>query len=145
MPNINTVPGLDVFYIDCRVLPDYSLSDVLDQMRGIARTIEGDFQVTIEIEPVQMSAAAPETSPDAVVVLALKKAIKDICSIDAQVKGIGGGTVAAYFRRAGYPAAVWSTVDESAHQPNEYAYVNNMVRDAKVFAHIFSQEPLVKK
>jgi succinyl-diaminopimelate desuccinylase len=29
---------------------------------------------------------------------------------------------------------VWSTVDEVAHQQDEYSRVNNMVNDAKVFA-----------
>jgi succinyl-diaminopimelate desuccinylase len=54
--------------------------------------------------------------------------------------GIGGGTVAALFRRAGFDAACWSRLDETAHQPNEYCIIDNMVGDAKVFAHIFLQE-----
>jgi succinyl-diaminopimelate desuccinylase len=29
---------------------------------------------------------------------------------------------------------VWSTIDEVAHQPDEYAKIANMVEDAKVFA-----------
>jgi succinyl-diaminopimelate desuccinylase len=29
VPNINTIPGEDVFFLDCRVLPDYTLSDVM--------------------------------------------------------------------------------------------------------------------
>jgi succinyl-diaminopimelate desuccinylase len=47
--------------------------------------------------------------------------------------------VAALFRRAGYEAACWSKVDETAHQPNEYSHIDNMVGDAKVFAHVFLQ------
>src|SRR5208283_3940965 len=27
--NINTIPGVDVFYMDCRVLPEYSMNEVL--------------------------------------------------------------------------------------------------------------------
>ncbi|MEM2118682.1 MAG: M20/M25/M40 family metallo-hydrolase, partial [Candidatus Bathyarchaeia archaeon] len=50
------------------------------------------------------------------------------------VGGIGGGTCAAFFRKIGIPAAVWCTHDEMAHQPNEYAKIENMVNDAKVFA-----------
>jgi succinyl-diaminopimelate desuccinylase len=54
--------------------------------------------------------------------------------------GIGGGTVAAIFRREEFEAACWSRLDETAHQPNEYCIIDNMVNDAKVFAHIFLQE-----
>ena len=54
--------------------------------------------------------------------------------------GIGGGTVAAFFRREGFNAAVWAKMDETAHQPNEYCIIDNMVDDAKVYAHIFLQE-----
>jgi succinyl-diaminopimelate desuccinylase len=53
--------------------------------------------------------------------------------------GIGGGTVAAVFRRAGFPAACWSKLDETAHQPNEYCIIDNMVGDAMVYGHIFLQ------
>lgn len=144
VPNVNTIPGQDVFYVDCRVLPDYPLPEVLSQMKEKARLIEEAFKVTIDIEPIQMSPAAPATSPDAPVVFSLKQAIKDIYGIDAQPQGIGGGTVAAYFRRSGYPAAVWSRVDESAHQPNEYSYIDNIIGDSKVFAHILNQELVVK-
>jgi succinyl-diaminopimelate desuccinylase len=31
---------------------------------------------------------------------------------------------------------VWSTVDEIAHQPNEYAKIENLVNDAKIFAYL---------
>jgi succinyl-diaminopimelate desuccinylase len=34
VPNVNTIPGEDVFYIDCRVLPVYRLNDVMAEMRG---------------------------------------------------------------------------------------------------------------
>ena len=64
----------------------------------------------------------------------LKKALKQARGIDARVGGIGGGTCAAFFRKAGIPAVVWSTIDEVAHQPDEYSRIGNMVEDAKVFA-----------
>src|SRR5271157_1390777 len=40
IPNINTVPGDDVFYMDSRVLPQYRLSHVLHEVREIAHEIE---------------------------------------------------------------------------------------------------------
>ena len=52
-------------------------------------------------------------------------------------KGIGVGTAAAFFRRYGFGAVVSSKIDEVAHQPNEHTIIDNMVGDAKVFAHLF--------
>jgi len=51
--------------------------------------------------------------------------------------GIGGGTVAAFFREAGLPAAVWSTISATAHQPNEYCLIKNIITDAKIMATVF--------
>jgi succinyl-diaminopimelate desuccinylase len=64
----------------------------------------------------------------------LREAIRDVRGIEPKIGGIGGGTCAAFFRRIGVPAVVWSTIDETAHQPNEYAKIENMANDAKIFA-----------
>ncbi len=48
--------------------------------------------------------------------------------------GVGGGTVGAYLRNVGYPAVVYSKLDETMHQPNEYSSIKNTLGDAKVFA-----------
>ncbi len=140
VPNINTIPGEDVFYMDCRILPNYSVEEVLKTIEKIARKIEKKFRVKVETEIVQKAPAAPPTSPRAPVVQALKKAIREVYRKEARAMGIGGGTVAAIFRRAGFQAACWSRLDETAHMPNEYCIIDNMVGDAKVFAHIFTQE-----
>jgi len=54
--------------------------------------------------------------------------------VEPKVGGIGGGTCAAFFRRIDIPAVVWSTIEETAHQLNEYAKIENMLNDAKTFA-----------
>jgi len=51
-----------------------------------------------------------------------------------KVGGIDGGTCAAFLRKIDVPAVVWSTIDETAHQPNEYAKIENIVNDTKVYA-----------
>lgn len=140
VPNINTIPGDDVFYIDCRVLPKYKLSDVEAKIRGWADEIEKKFGVKIEMSPQQRGEAAPPTSPDSDVVKALAAGIKYVYGVESRPIGIGGGTVAALFRRAGLPAAVWARIDEVAHQPNEYSLISNTLGDAKVFAHVFVGE-----
>jgi len=52
---------------------------------------------------------------------------------------VGAGTVAAYLRKKHYPVAVWSKSNMMAHQPNENCLIDNMIGDAKVFAHMFLQ------
>ena len=140
VPNINTIPGEDVFYMDSRILPRYSIPDVEDKIREMIKRIEKDFSVTITMEEEQRAPAAPPTSPDATVVQVLKKAVKDIYGLEAKPTGIGGGTVAAVFRDAGFEAACWSKLDDTAHMPNEYCVIDNMVNNAKVFAHILLQD-----
>ena len=140
VPNINTIPGDDVFYLDMRVLPDIKLQEVHETIEGMAREVEKEFGVTIDLSSAQREDAAPATPTDAPVVIALAAAIKDVYGVEAKPMGIGGGTVAAFFRRKGFDAVVWSKIDELAHQPNEYTHIDNMVGDAKVFAHLFTQK-----
>jgi succinyl-diaminopimelate desuccinylase len=140
VPNINTIPGDDVFYIDMRILPETKVDAVLKTIGTMIGEIEKEFGVTVTTSSAQREDAAPATPPDAPVVRALSAAIKAVYHVDAKPMGIGGGTVAAFFRRAGFGAVVWSKIDEVAHQPNEYTIIDNMVGDAKVFAHLFLQE-----
>lgn len=139
IPNINTIPGDDVFYMDSRVLPQYRLSHVLHEIRGIADEIEKQFDISIEITTVQEVQAPPPTPHDAPVVTALKEAIRLVYNVEATPQGIGGGTIAAIFRENNYPAAVWSRMQHTAHQPNENCLISNMVGNAKVYANLFLQ------
>ncbi|HCU68145.1 MAG TPA: diaminopimelate aminotransferase, partial [Desulfomicrobium sp.] len=47
-----------------------------------------------------------------------------------------GGTVAAAFRKRGLPAVCWSTLLNTAHQPNEHSSIANTIADARVFARL---------
>jgi len=131
---VNIVPGEDITYFDCRILPKYDVEEVLKRTMGLAKVYEKKTGAKIGIEVVSKNKAPKPTSANAHVVLMLRDAIKNIRGIEAKVGGIGGGTCAAFFRRKGVPAVVWGTFDELAHQPNEYAKIENMVNDAKVFA-----------
>jgi succinyl-diaminopimelate desuccinylase len=111
----------------------------MSQIRKMADEIEKKFEVSIEIAVVQQIQAPPPTSQDAPVVSALKMAIKDVYGANAMSAGIGGGTVASFFRREGYPVAVWSRIGQTPHQPNENCLVSNMVGNAKIYAHLFLQ------
>ncbi len=137
VPNINTIPGEDVFYIDCRVIPRYSLEDVVAKVRETADRIEAETGVRITLEKMQAVQSPAPTPFDAPVVKALTRAVKEVHGLEAKPMGIGGGTVAAMFRKKGLPAAVWSTSLENAHQPNEKDSLANIVADTKVFAHVY--------
>jgi succinyl-diaminopimelate desuccinylase len=139
VPNVNTVPGEEIFCMDCRVLPEVPLERVTEEIRLTAAAVARDRGVTIEIEPIKEMHAAPPTPADAPVVEALAEAIRTVHGVEARAEGIGGGTVAACFRRAGIPAAVWATIEETAHQPNESCVIEDMIRDACVFAHVALQ------
>lgn len=137
VPNVNTIPGQDVFYLDCRVLPEYSLEKVLEKINEMAGTVEKKMGVKIKTEVVNAVQAPPPTAVDAPVVRALQEAIEAVYHKPAFPKGIGGATVAAFFRKAGLPAAVWCSSSETAHQPNEFCRLSCLIKDAQVFAHIF--------
>jgi succinyl-diaminopimelate desuccinylase len=143
--NINTIPGEDIFYMDCRILPHYHLTDILQEIRNKADVIEKRFHVSIEITPVQELQAPPPTPHDAPVVKALQKAIEYVYGVHATPQGIGAGTIAAVFRYKNYPVAVWSRVNHTAHQPNENCLISNMIGNAKVYAHLFMQSFEFKK
>jgi succinyl-diaminopimelate desuccinylase len=130
---VNIVPGEDVAYFDCRVLPRYDVDDVVLEVERVLREFEAKTGARIAMEIVQKE-SAPMVDGNAEIVTLLKSALKQARGFDAHVGGIGGGSCAAYFRKAGIPAALWSTVDDVAHQPNEYCKIENMIADAKIFA-----------
>lgn len=131
---VNIVPGEDIVYFDCRILPSYDVEKVFTEVKGVLVEFEAETGATIKLEIVQKQAAPKLLDGNAEILTLLKKALKTARGFDATVGGIGGGSCAAFFRKAGIPAALWSTVDEVAHQPNEYCKIENMVADAKVFA-----------
>jgi succinyl-diaminopimelate desuccinylase len=133
VPNINTIPGDDVFYFDMRILPRYPLADVLAEISKLMREVEAEHGVKMSYDFAQRNESRA-TPADAPVVGALSAAIEEVYGVKAKPIGIGGGTVGAYLRNAGFDCAVWARLDETAHQPNEYAKLENIVGDAKVFA-----------
>lgn len=133
VPNVNTIPGEDTFYFDCRVLPSYKPKDVVAAVRGLADQAGKAFNVKVGVD-IESEESSPPTRADAPVVVELTKAIQKARTVRAKPVGIGGGTVAAPLRRKGFPCAVWSTIDEVGHAVDEYAKVENLVGDARVFA-----------
>jgi succinyl-diaminopimelate desuccinylase len=131
VPNINTVPGEDVFCMDMRVLPQYPAQAVLAEIDAVKARVEEKHGVTISYElPQCMESKA--TPADAPLIRLLSKTIREVYGVNPKPVGIGGGTVAAYLRNAGIDSAVWARIDHTAHQPNEYALIDNILGDAAV-------------
>ena len=131
---VNIVPGEDIICFDCRVLPNYDIEEMLNEIHGLAEEIEKKTGAIIKIEILQKSVAPRPTDASAKIVSMLTEAIKKLRGVEPKIGGIGGGTCAAFFRKIDVPAVVWSTIDETAHQPNEYAKIENIVNDTKVYA-----------
>jgi succinyl-diaminopimelate desuccinylase len=138
--NINTIPGEDVFYMDCRVLPDYDLKDVMAAIQKIVKGVEKKFKVKIEISFKQFVQSVQSTPSDSPIVYALQEAILEVYGLKSFAGGVGAGTVAAYLRKHNFPVAVWSKTNQTAHQPDENCPIDNMLGNAKVFAHLFLQD-----
>jgi succinyl-diaminopimelate desuccinylase len=134
VPNINTIPGEDVFYFDCRVLPEEDLDEVSTVMREVAAEVDRKFEVHTTVEDVIKFKAPDPTPSDSPVVVGLAQAVQEVYGIQAKPVGIGGQTVAAFFRRRGLPAAVWQKTLNMAHAPNERISIDDLIANAKVFA-----------
>ncbi|MEM0322056.1 MAG: M20 family metallo-hydrolase [Thermoprotei archaeon] len=132
VPNVNTVPGSDVFYFDCRLLPNYTTAEVLGDVERLVNNFCKDNGVRCSVEVVSREDPSPPTDPNSEFSKRFADAIRRVRGISVKPKGIGGGTVAKYFRAVGIPTIVWMTCDETAHQPDEYAKLTNIVADTAV-------------
>lgn len=136
VPNINTVPGTDVLYMDCRMLPCLEPDDVLKAAAGVCAAVERECGVSVAMTVEHRLDAAPPTPVDSPVARGLMAAIRRVYGVEARPAGVGGSTVACYPRRAGFPAAVWSRLLGNCHEPEEKSLISNNIGDAQVFAHL---------
>jgi succinyl-diaminopimelate desuccinylase len=139
VPNINTIPGDDVFCMDMRILPRYPVKLVLEEIDRIKAEIEAKYGVTITYTLAQNMESKP-TSADAPLVKQLSAIIEQVYGVKTKPVGIGGGTVGAYLRNEGIDSVVWCRINHTAHQPNEYALISNILGDAKIMALLMAGE-----
>jgi succinyl-diaminopimelate desuccinylase len=141
VPNINTIPGEDLFCMDMRILPRYPVREVLAEVDRIKAGIEAKYGVQVSYTTPQCIESRP-TPAEAPLVRALSRCIEEVYRVKTRPIGIGGGTVGAYLRNEGIDSAVWCRIEDTAHQPNEYARIDNILGDAKVMALLMcSQTP----
>jgi succinyl-diaminopimelate desuccinylase len=139
VPNINTIPGEDVFYMDMRILPRYPNKTVLAEIDRVKAEVESEYGVTIAYTLPQQAESKP-TPADTPLVRLLSEAVKETYGVETRTIGIGGGTVGAALRNIDIPSVVWSRMEDVAHQPNEFALIGNILGDAKVMAHLMMAE-----
>lgn len=137
-PGINIIPGEDVFYLDCRLLPGIDPDTVLAAARQRVAPIARHHGTDIDVELVHLQKASA-SAPNCPAARALVAAVQEIYGVEARPTGIGGGTVAALLRQAGLPAVVWSCIRNTCHQHNEHSSISATIRDAQVFAHVLMQ------
>ena len=134
---INVIPEEEIFYLDCRLLPFYKTKEVLDEINNLAHLIEIKTQTKITIEPVFIEETKYPTTEDSKIVKAISKAIHKVTNKKAICGSIGGGTCASVLRNEGFEVAVWETIENTAHSPNEYIRINNLLNDSKIFTLLF--------
>ena len=132
--NINTVPGEDVTFFDIRLLPQYDPQECVRVAKEIGKVFEKRSGASIEVEAVRVDPAGKASRTDGEGARALVKAVRHVLGVQPRMMGIGGQTCANWFRQEGLDSYVWETVDEMAHQVDEYTRIDNLVNDAKVFS-----------
>lgn len=137
VPNVNIIPGKDVFYMDCRVFPCFSREEVVEEIEKICDGVENEFKVKIEHEIVVdiSSKATPKDSP---LVHAYAEAVKAVYNAEAKIIGVGGGTFAADIRNLGLPAVVGSRMYSNPHGPNERTRLSFVLDDVKLLVYVLT-------
>ena len=92
------------------------------------------YGADITLEIINRGDAGPATPATSEVSKLLEKAVRQVAKKEPRFVGIGGQTVGNLFRKQGLATAVWSTVDDVPHEPNEYSRIENLISDTKVFA-----------
>lgn len=135
--NINTIPGYDEFYMDCRILPEYDPYEVMDFVKSVAaeHAERTGARIEVAIDQCTISGKPSDVSTDD-----FKEFIMSVESITGKEPipiGVGGGTCANFFRLVGLNAYVWQCGGGTLHQPNEHVVLSNLITDAKVYATMF--------
>ncbi len=129
--SINIIPGKDIHYWDCRILPEYTLEDIMSTIEEVAAEFDTEVEVIMKEE-------ASNVDPDDWIVQKTVKAVRDELSVEPKLIGIGGATFAGILRKIGIPSVVWQIGSESEHQPNEWELIDNYIKNASVMLNILT-------
>lgn len=133
--SVNTVPGKEVQIFDCRILPDYNFEEFVERFKKLVNDTAKEFGVKIDVETLVCDKPSFTDPEKANIVGLLKTAINKVYNVNVRVEGIGGGTVARFLRYKGLKVVAWAKLELTLHGPNENCKIENLIGDAKVFAH----------
>jgi succinyl-diaminopimelate desuccinylase len=138
---INHIPAKFTFYVDARVMPDYTFEEVEKAIRRLADKVEESDGVRIVMERVNTTAPSLVTPTEAPVLASLGRAIGEQLGIRPRHTGTGSLTVASLVREKGFPVAVWGIQETLRNRANEYALLSAHVKQAQVIARmLFDRE-----
>lgn len=135
--NVNTIPGYDEFAMDIRVIPKYSIDDVVALAEEIAESHSKSTGAKITVTEIQRHISGKPSSVDTEAFRNLSDAVESVTGERPKAVGVGGGTCANFFREKGFDAYVWQCGGGTLHAPNEYVELDNILIDAKVFATVY--------
>ena len=128
---VNVIPAEEIFYADCRILPGYSLDEVVREAKERARTVALETGTSVDLEVVDRTESS-STDPEHPFCRSLARCVRRVTGKSPVLVGAGGSTVAAYLRSAGFPALVWCSENGTAHQVDENVSVGAIRNDAEV-------------
>lgn len=132
--SINMIPGGYEFYMDCRILPQYDINEILGYMKDIASEHSSKTGAKIEVSAEQANVSGKPSETQNEKFRMFSESVSYVKGLEVKPAGIGGGTCANFFRLAGMNAYAWGSDGGTLHQPNEYVSIGTMMEDAKVFA-----------
>lgn len=135
--NVNTIPGEDTFFVDCRILPKYGTKDILQHAQALARKFSQESGARITVSAHNIQEPAPRTSPNSNVVLGFSNAVQRVLKVSPRLGGMGGNTCAAFFRAAGFQTVVWGKNQGTAHSANEFARVSDIFDSIRVYSRFY--------
>ena len=134
---LNLTQGDTQILVAARQLLPVSGAIVLEKMRRSGNEVPLSALLSMMCSVVQEPAPSAlsnifNNSASNAKIYFLTKSLDEM-GITPRIGGADGETFAAMLRELGILAAVWSTIDEVAHQANKNAIVANLVQDTKVF------------
>lgn len=118
--------------IDIRYPVSFEKEHILARIRDVA----GKYGVEIEVLEHQMPLYVPE---DHFLVQTLKKVYAEQTGQSAYTVAIGGGTYARAIKNAVAFGAVFPGKPEMAHQRDEYIEIDDLMMNAKIYAHAIAE------
>lgn len=131
----NAIPDYFYFAIDCRFIPECDHREFMKDVTDIVEKFKKKTKCKVELEFRSVDAGG-ESSMDTDLYRALAESIEEAIGKKAHSGGPNGGTCSSALRRIGFDAYCWVMYTGTEHTPNEYITIDDVKKDAEVFARI---------